>query len=320
MFTPVLYCAAHPDDSHKELYWNSAQMLSLCFCVGNILNMIICVAKIRSRGVNPYETMSVFLLSYVRGGNMAALFALSQHKPRSLFWSEVVPGRSCNQTSSRAGVEGALNTAVLVHQVCLRRWKHSLRLIPSDFLVTCWAKLCLMNALMGSVYCEECRTGCPRGSRFDIITQICQGQRALLLSALQNCLYHLHRHGYSDMNALLHGRRMTSKPPHPNDNTLCSAYRMKLMRDNDVATGAYVAWEAQDMTDFAFEGIKSGSVRPHRSEALPGAARCLSVWGRLSAGEAVKTTAEMFFLITARLRVLWVQEMWQHRGKWDVVL
>lgn len=168
------------------------------------------------------------------------------------------PWSLCNQTSSWAEVEGGLKTAVLVHQVCLRRWKHSLRLIPSDFLVTCWAKLCLMNALMGSVYCEECRTGCPRGSRFDIITQICQGQRALLLSALQNCLYHLHRHGYSDMNALLHGRRMTSKPPHPNDNTLCSAYRMKLMRDNDVATGAYVAWEARDMTDFAFEGIKSG--------------------------------------------------------------
>ena len=75
---------------------------------------------------------------------------------------------------------------------CPRRWKRSVRLIPSDFLVTRWAKLCLMNALMGSVYWEECRTGCPCGSRLDIITQICQGQRAPLLPALQHCLYHFH--------------------------------------------------------------------------------------------------------------------------------
>lgn len=33
-------------------------------------------------------------------------------------------------------------------------------------------------------------------------------------------------------------------------------YRMKLMRDNDVVTEAY---GGRDMTDFAFEDIKSGS-------------------------------------------------------------
>lgn len=143
-----------------------------------------------------------------------------------LVWSG--PWWLCNQTTSWAGGCGGLKTTVLVRQVCLQRWKHSLRLIPSDFLVTRWAKLCLMNALMGSVYWEECRTGCPCGSCFDIIIQICQGHRAPPLSALQNCLYHLHRHRYSDMNVLLHGRRTTSKPPHPNDGTFCGvgAYRM----------------------------------------------------------------------------------------------
>lgn len=128
-----------------------------------------------------------------------------------LVWSG--PWSLSNQMTSWAGVEGGLKTVVLVRQVCLRWWKRSLRLIPSDFLVTRWAKLCLMNALMGSVYCEECRTGCPCGSRFDIITQICQGQRAPPLSALKNCLYHLHRHRYSDINVLLHGNRLISKPP-----------------------------------------------------------------------------------------------------------
>lgn len=82
------------------------------------------------------------------------------------------PWSLCNQTTSWAEERRGLETVVSVHQVCLRRWKHSLRLIPSDFLVTHWAKLCLMNALMGSMYCEECRTGCPCGSRFDMITQI----------------------------------------------------------------------------------------------------------------------------------------------------
>lgn len=39
-------------------------------------------------------------------------------------------------------------------QVCLQQWKHSLKLIPSDFLVTHRAKLCLMKTLM----VEECST------------------------------------------------------------------------------------------------------------------------------------------------------------------
>lgn len=61
-----------------------------------------------------------------------------------------------------------------------------------------------------------------------------------LLSALQNCLYHLHTQRYSDINVLLHGGRMIYKP---NDGAFCgvSAYRMKLMRGNDVVTEAYVA-------------------------------------------------------------------------------
>lgn len=159
----------------------------------------------------------------------------------TLVWSG--PWPLCNQTRSWAGRGGWLKTAVSVRQVCLRWWKHSLRLIPSDFLVTRWAKLCLMNALMGSVHCEECRTGCPCGSYFDIITQICQGQRAPPLPALQNCLYHLHRRRYSGINVLLRGRRMISKPPRPNDAAFCvvSTYRMKLIRDNDVVPETCVA-------------------------------------------------------------------------------
>lgn len=88
-------------------------------------------------------------------------------------------------------------------------WKHSWRLIPSDFLLTRWANLCLMNALMGGVYCEECQTGCPCGSHFDIITQICQCHSPPLLSTLHEALCHLHTHRYSDISALVSGRRMS---------------------------------------------------------------------------------------------------------------
>lgn len=143
------------------------------------------------------------------GGNMAALLlpppvcsSISHTNPDPILVRNG-PWSLCNQTTSWAEGWWGPKTAASARQVCLRRWKHSVRLIPSDFLVTHWAKLCLMNALMGNMYCEECRTGCPCGSRFDIITQICQGQRAPPLSALQNCPSHLHKHRYSDINVLL---------------------------------------------------------------------------------------------------------------------
>lgn len=78
-----------------------------------------------------------------------------------LFWCDAVLV-ACNQMPRWAEGWREPKTAVPLRQVCLWWWKHSGRLIPSDFLVADWAKLCLMNALMASVYWEECRTGCPR--------------------------------------------------------------------------------------------------------------------------------------------------------------
>lgn len=126
----------------------------------------------------------------------------------------------------------------------------------------------------------------------DIITQICQGRRAPPLSALQNCLYHLHTHRYGDMNELLHGRRMIYKASHPNDGTFCgvSSYRMKLMRHNDVVTGAYVARGARDMPDFTSKWLTvvlSGLTEPEEDEVDWEAPSYLLTPRRLQGGPGV---------------------------------
>lgn len=174
-----------------------------------------------------------------------------------------------------------------------------------------------MNALMGSVYCEECSTGCPCGSRFDIITQICQGQRALLLSVLHNCRYHLHGHRYSDINVLLHGRRRISKPPHANnDGTfyVVRTYRMKLMRNNDDRIKCCLRGPRHDRLCFwdhkkwPCQASQSGlrGTLPSSDAGcseLPGVSQCE---GSYQQGRQRKQLHdEMFFWITAGLQVLW---------------
>lgn len=80
------------------------------------------------------------------------------------------------------------------------------------------------------------------------------------------------------------------------------------------------------MRGFAFEGIKSGSVRPHRARLrgplpflwrqagcgeLPGVSQCE---GSYQQGRQWKQRRRCSFLITPRLQVLWDRAARQHRG------